>query len=270
METKQRNIVVIGFVALLAIIIFWSSTTVNINSGELGVKFDRFRGLQKDKVFGQGFYIKAPWNEIFVYDVRIKEGTTNLEVLSRNGLTIKMEVSYWYKPLNDKIGYLHDEIGPMYHDKVIAPAMRSAAREVIGKYLPEELYSSKREVIEDEIFQRTMASIGNKHVILDDVLIRDVSLPRTLQDAIEKKLKQEQSALEYEFRLQQAELEAQRLEIEAEGKARANKIVEASLTDRILRDKGIEATRKLSESPNAKVVVIGGGKDGLPIILGNQ
>jgi prohibitin 1 len=270
METKSRNIIVIAFVALLAIVIFWSSTTVSIDSGQLGVKFDRFKGLQKDKIFGQGFYLKAPWNEIFVYDVRLKEGNTNLEVLSRNGLTIRMEVSYWYRPINDKVGYLHDEIGPLYHDKVIAPAMRSAAREVIGKYLPEELYSSKREVIEDEIFQRTMASISNKHVLLDDVLIRDVALPKSLQDAIEKKLKQEQAALEYEFRLQQAEKEAERLKIEATGKAAAFKIVNESLTDRILREKGIEATEKLAQSPNSKIVVIGSGKDGLPIILGNN
>jgi len=270
METKSRNIIVIAFVALLAIVIFWSSTTVNINSGELGVKFDRFRGLQKDKIYDQGFYLKAPWNDIFVYDVRIKEGTSSLEVLSRNGLTIKMEVSYWYKPINDKVGYLHDEIGPMYHDKVLAPAIRSAAREVIGKYLPEELYSSKREVIEDEIYQRTMSSIKDKHVSLDDILIRDVSLPRSLQEAIEKKLKQEQSALEYEFRLQQAEQEAERQRIEANGKATANKIIEASLTERILKEKGIEATERLANSPNSKVIVIGGGKDGLPLILGNQ
>jgi prohibitin 1 len=101
-------------------------------------------------------------------------------------------------------------------------------------------------------------------------LVRDVTLPSTIKDAIERKLRQEQESLEYEFRLEKASKEAQRQIIEAQGKADANKLLSASLTDKILQDKGIEATLKLAESPNAKVVVIGSGKDGMPIILGNQ
>ena len=100
--------------------------------------------------------------------------------------------------------------------------------------------------------------------------MRDVTLPSTIKDAIERKLRQEQESLEYEFRLEKASKEAQRQIIEAQGKADANKLLSASLTDKILQDKGIEATLKLAESPNAKVVVIGSGKDGMPIILGNQ
>ena len=94
-------------------------------------------------------------------------------------------------------------------------------------------------------------------------------MPKTLQDAIENKLKQEQMSLEYEFKLEQAEKEAQRQIIEAEGKAKANRILSASLTTNVLKDKGIEATIKLSESPNSKVVVVGAGENGLPLILGN-
>ena len=101
-------------------------------------------------------------------------------------------------------------------------------------------------------------------------LIRDVTLPPTIKEAIERKLKQEQESLEYEFRLVTADKEAQKQRIEAQGKADANKILSASLNDRILQDKGIEATMMLAESPNSKVIVIGSGKDGLPLILGNQ
>ena len=100
--------------------------------------------------------------------------------------------------------------------------------------------------------------------------MRDVSLPSTIKEAIERKLKQEQESLEYEFRLAKATKEAERQRIESEGKAAANRILSASLTDMILKEKGIQATVKLAESPNSKVVVVGSGDDGLPIILGNN
>ena len=95
-------------------------------------------------------------------------------------------------------------------------------------------------------------------------------MPNAIKTGIENKLVQEQEALEYEFRLQKAEQEAERQRIDADGKARANRILSASLTDRILQEKGIEATLKLAESPNAKVVVIGSSENGLPIILNNN
>ena len=131
------------------------------------------------------------------------------------------------------------------------------------------MYSTKRETIEDEIFEKTLVALQIKNINLDAVLIRDVTLPQTLQNAIEKKLKQEQEALEYDFKLEKARKEAERVEIEARGKARANEILNASLTTNVLKDKGIEATVKLAESPNSKVVVVGSGEDGLPLILGN-
>ena len=102
------------------------------------------------------------------------------------------------------------------------------------------------------------------------MLIRDVGLPEKLKQAIERKLEQEQSSLEYEFRLTRAEKEAERQRIEAEGKAAANRILSQSLTDKVLKDKGIEATLRLAESPNSKVIVVGGGGEGLPLILGNN
>ena len=163
---------------------------------------------------------------------------------------------------------MHDDLGVNYHENIIIPEIRSVTREVIGDYLPEELYSTKREVIEDEIYERTKISLASKNLLLDAVLIRDVTLPKTLQDAIDNKLKEEQISLEYDFKLVQAEKEAQKQIIEAEGKAKANRILSASLTDNILRDKGIEATLKLSQSENTKIVVVGSPEDGLPLILG--
>ena len=132
------------------------------------------------------------------------------------------------------------------------------------------MYSTKRDAIQDEIFAETKKILDEEYIQLNRVLVRDVTLPPTIKDAIERKLKQEQESLEYEFRLEKAEKEAERQRIEAEGKAAANRILSASLTDKILQEKGIQATLELSKSPNSKMVIIGSGQDGLPLILNNN
>ncbi len=262
---------ILALFALIFVIGLSNSLFVTINPGEKGVLFKRFGGgLQVDKVYTQGFHVIAPWNDMIVYDLRIQEAFEKMSVLSKNGLTIAVELSYRYAPIGEKIGYLHDEIGPGYLDRIIMPEIRSATREVIGKYLPEELYSTKREAIQDEIFQRTSESIGEKYLTLDAVLIREVALPDKLKAAIEQKLEEEQLAFQFDFKLDRERKEAERKIIEAQAKADANKILNASLTDKILQDKGIEATLELAQSPNSKVVIVGGGDNGgLPLILGN-
>ena len=258
-----------AFAAFLLILVFSSRLFVKIESGEAGVQYDLVKGLKVDRVYDQGLKIIAPWNRMFVYSTRIQEDRSVMEVLSANGLTIRAELSYRYRPFQDKIGYLHNEVGENYHERIIIPEIRSATREIIGKYLPEELYSSKRDSIQTEIFVLAAERIKGKYIELDAVLIRDVGLPDKLKQAIERKLEQEQVSLEYEFRLTRAQKEAERQRIEAEGKAVANRLLSQSLTDKILRDKGIDATLKLAESPNSKVIVVG-GSDGLPLILGNN
>tara|TARA_Y100000994_G_scaffold242354_1_gene239188 strand:+ start:566 stop:1378 length:813 start_codon:yes stop_codon:yes gene_type:complete len=270
MNQQINPIAVFGLVATIFLLLFGTRITYTVGPGEKAVVFQRFGdGLDKENVKGQGFHFIAPWNEKYIYNVRIQEDLSIMEVLSKNGLTIKTELSYRYKPVDSKVGYVHDDLGIGYHENIIIPEIRSVTREVIGEYLPEELYSTKRETIEDEIYEKTKEALATKNLLLDAVLIRDVTLPPTLQDAIENKLKQEQMSLEYEFKIEQAEKEAQRQIIEAQGKAKSNKILSASLTDNVLRDKGIEATIKLAESPNTKVVVVGSSEDGLPLILGN-
>ena len=176
----------------------------------------------------------------------------------------------WYKPVTEELGRLHQEKGQNYLERIIQPAIRSAARSVVGQYTPEQLYSSKRDAIQEEIYAETKKIVEPQYVQLNEVLVRDVTLPATIKDAIERKLNQEQESLEYEFRLVTASKEAERQIIEAQGKADANRILSASLTYKILIDKGIEATIKLAESNNSKVVVIGSGESGLPLILGNN
>ncbi|WP_274475451.1 prohibitin family protein [Mangrovimonas aestuarii] len=256
----------------IAIIIIIAKSAVTIGSGEAGVLYKTFGGgVVTDKPpLGEGFHVVAPWNKVHIYEVRRQEIFEKMKVLSSNGLDIQLDASAWYKPQYNELGKLHQEIGEGYLDRIILPTIRSAARSVVGRYTPEQLYSSKRDAIQKEIFDETKKILDNQYIVLDEVLVRDVTLPSTIKEAIERKLRQEQESLEYEFRLEKAQKEAQRQRIEAQGKADANKILSASLTDKILQDKGIEATVKLSESQNSKVIVIGSGDSGMPIILGNQ
>ena len=259
------------FIAAVIFMILTSTTFITINPGQKGVLFKKFSGgLEKDKIYDQGFHVIAPWNDLIIYDVRINEGNDELDVLSKNGLPIKISLSYRYAPIGDKIGYLHDEVGSNYLSRIVEPEIKAATREVIGEYLPEELYSSKREAIQVEIFSRTQEAVSKKYVDVDAVLISSVQLPQKLKDAIEQKLQEEQLSFEYEYKLDRERKEAERKIIEAQAKADANRILDASLTDKILKDKGIEATLELAASPNSKVVIVGGGGDGLPLILGNQ
>jgi regulator of protease activity HflC (stomatin/prohibitin superfamily) len=259
-------------ITAIILVVVISKSTLTIDSGQAGVLYKTFGdGVVTDQPpLGEGFHFIAPWNRVFIYEVRQQEVFEQMNVLSSNGLDIKLDASAWFQPVYQDLGKLHQEKGDQYKQRVLLPAIRSAARSVVGRYTPEQLYSSKRDAIQAEIFEETKAIVGAQYIQLNDILVRDVTLPSTIKDAIERKLRQEQESLEYEFRLEKASKEAQRQIIEAKGKADANRLLSASLTDKILRDKGIEATLKLSESANSKIVVIGSGKDGMPIILGNQ
>ena len=126
-------------------------------------------------------------------------------------------------------------------------------------------------MIQKEIFDETKTLLDKQYIQLGkEILLRDVTLPPTIKAAIEKKLRQEQEFLEYEFTIQKAQKEAERQKIDAEGKAAANRILNASLTDNVLKEKGIQATLELAKSNNSKVVIVGSGKSGMPIILGNK
>ena len=258
---------------VLALMIFASKSSINIGYGEAGVLFRTFGGgvVTDAPPLGEGFHIIAPWNRVYVYNVKQQEFFEgNMQVLSSNGLEISLDVSVLYQPNIDRLGLLHKTKGENYVNIVLIPQIRAVARSVVGRYTPEQLYSTKRDAIQNEIFEETQKNVESQHIQVNAVLVRDVTLPMAIKEAIERKLRQEQEALEYEFRLAKAKQEAERQRIDAEGKARANKILSASLTSKILQEKGIEATLKLSESPNSKVIVIGGGDTGMPIILGNN
>ena len=245
---------------------------VTVGSGEAGVLYKIFGGgvVTDEPPMGEGFHLVLPWNKVFIYEVRQQEVFEKMNVLSSNGLDIKLEASAWFQPKYEELGKLHQEKSEAYNQRILLPAIRSAARSVVGRYTPEQLYSTKRDAIQQEIYVETKKIVDDQYIQLNEVLVRDVTLPPSIKEAIERKLKQEQESLEYEFRLVTAAKEAEKQVIEAQGKADANRILAASLTPNILRDKGIEATLMLAQSPNAKIVVVGSGKDGLPLILGNN
>lgn len=269
---KNRNVplIIAGIVLLLVLIVFYRSS-VTIEEGKAGVLYKQFGGgtVTSEPALEEGFHIIAPWNKVIKYDIRKLEQRMEMTVLSKNGLDITVEVSVLYKPDASKLGMLHKKIGSNYLNVVVEPQVKSATREVIGKYDPEELYASKRDLIQGEIFKSSVSVMKEQYVILDNILIRNIELPQTIKTAIENKLKQEQASKEYEFKLTKQLKEAERIKIEAQGKADANRILNASLSENLLREKGIQATLELANSPNSKVVVVGSGKDGLPLILGN-
>jgi len=253
-------------------IVIISKSTEIIGSGKGGVLYETLgEGVVTDEpALGEGFHWVAPWNRVIIYEVRQQTISDRMDVLSVNGLEIKVDATVWYQPDENNLGKLHKEKGEAYKERILSPAIGDAAREVVGRYTPEQLYSSKRAIIQKEILEETQNRVADQYIKINKVLVKDINLPPTIKDAIERKLKQEQEALEYEFRLEKARKEAERQKIDAEGKATANKILNESLTDKILKEKGIQATLELSKSPNAKVVVVGSGKDGMPLILGNQ
>ncbi len=271
-EINFKKVVPIAIIVIIVIILiaFGSRMTTTIEGGHAGVLFKTFGGgIDTTQTYGEGFHLLAPWNKMYVYETRQQEISEDMNVLSSNGLEIKVDVSVWYQPNFSKLGLLHAKIGMDYLNRVVIPSLRASTRSVIGRYTPEQIYSTKRDIIQEEIFAEAKQLLDKKYVMLNQILIRSIVLPPTIKQAIESKLKQEQESLEYEFKLEKAEKEAKRQKIDAEGKATANRILSASLTDKILKEKGIEATLKLANSPNAKVIVIGSGKDGLPIILGD-
>jgi len=267
---KIRPWLFIG-IGLLLVIIFWSRITITIQPGYAGLLYHTFgKGIEPDETpMGQGFHVILPWNKVMVYEVRQREKSETLSVLSSNLLDIKLDVTLFFQPIFSELGNLEIERGHDYDNDVVIPVMRSVAREVLAQYLPEEINTTKRAAIEAKIISVCEEKLRENYVQLNDILIRNITLPDKLRASIEKKLQQEQESLEYEFKLTKEAKEAERKKIEAEGIQNFQRIVTQSITDKLLKWKGIEATETLSKSENAKIVIIGNSKDGMPIILGD-
>lgn len=241
-----------------------------VNPGERAIVFRPFgSGLDTTNIYNPGFNVVAPWNDFIIYNVKERKTEETLDVLDKNGLSINVEISVRFNPIPNKLPILHQQFGEDYVNQLIIPEVRSTVRQVMGNFTAEEIYSTRRAEVEQQIVDMTTKKLKDNSVETKAVLIRSINLPPQIKNAIENKLQQEQEALAYQFKLEKEKQEADRKRIEAEGEAKANNIINQSLTPNLLKMRGIEATLKLANSQNSKTVVIGSGSDGMPLILGN-
>ena len=267
----KNSYIIIGVVVLLVLLLFGNRMFVILDPGERGVIFRPYSsGLDRDNVYVEGFHIIAPWNQMFMYNVKEQQREETMDVLDKNGLSISMDVTVRFNPTYLNIGFLHERFGVNFINTLVVPEVRSSVRQVAGRYTAEEIYSTKRSEVETSIITETKEVLSENFIDMKALLIRSINLPPQIKGAIEDKLKTEQEALAYKFRLDREKSEAERKRLEAQGISDFNKIISASLTDKILKQRGIEATLELAKSTNSKVVVVGAGKDGLPLILGNN
>ncbi|MFT4680205.1 MAG: regulator of protease activity HflC (stomatin/prohibitin superfamily) [Flavobacteriales bacterium] len=264
---KLRGYIIAGVIILVAIL-FVKNTFVILQPTERGVVFKKYTsGLDTEHVLTEGLNLVAPWNDVIKFEIAEQQIEETMDVLSQDGLAISIDVSLRFRLIPGSVGYLYKAFRTDYISNLVRPELRSAVRRTVGQYTPEEMYSTKRQEIETLIEDNTRKILANNHIELKALLFRSIKLPTAIQKSIEEKLSADQEAQKYSYLIEQEKKEAERRRIDAEGKAAANLILSASLTDKILREKGILATEKLATSPNSKIIVIGGGGDGLPIIL---
>lgn len=263
--------IVLGVILIFVLAGLSSSIFYKIGAYERAIIFYPFgNGLDKEHIIEPGTHMKAPWNEVVVYEVAEMSSDETMDINDKSGLPIHVDVTVRYYPMHDKIGHIHEKFTKNYVTRLVIPEVRSVARQVMARFTAEEIYSTKRAEVENSIKLETEKILNANYVNATAVLIRSIKLPDQIRIAIENKLQQEQEALAYQYRLDKEKSEAERKRIAAEGEARANNILTNSLSDKLLTMRGIEATLELSKSPNTKVIVVGAGKDGLPLILGNN
>ena len=266
---KTMSLTILMLIIIMIFVFFWSYIVITIQPGQAGILFGRFSGTQIDRIYDEGLHIISPLDTLYIYEVRKQIAFHEFDVISIKGLSIHISLAIRYRPEYELLGILHQSIGPDYLDRVIVPQIESVMRKQLGNYTAEEIYTNEKGLLTQAILT-ALEEVGRNYVVVEDIIIRSINLPEDIVTSIEDKLKQEEIMKSYEFRTKIAIREAERLKIEAQGIDTYQKIVDASLTEAILLNKGIEATQNLAMSNNTKIVVIGSGKNGLPIILGSD
>ncbi len=264
---KWPYLVMMGLVTTLVVLVLWQRTVIRIGAGEGGVLYRVFAGgTVTERVYTEGLHLIWPFNEMTIYDTRVQIVHHEFDVLTNRGLPVHLALAVRFRPIFELLGVLHQNVGPDYADKIILPQIESVLRKGLGNHTPEEIYTNKDYLL-NRLIAQAIEEIGQKFVVVDDIIIRSVALPEDVKAAIEDKLVEEQKFLTYTFRLKTEEQEAQRKRIESGGIRDYAKALAEGMNENVLKWKGIEATKELAASENAKIVVIGSGKDGLPIIL---
>lgn len=229
--------------------------------------------------YSEGMRVIWPWDRMAIYNIRLQQVSHVYDVLTSDGLDVKTEITIRWKPIEEDLGKLHRDVGPAYADTLIVPLVGAYAREEIARHEADALYSPARLEIQEAIRAKTKRALMSRYypetnresyVIVEDVLIRSVVLPKEVRAAIEEKVVQKHLADSYRYRLERESQEAERKSIEAAGIQRFQTALNGSVSDGYLKLRGIEATLELAKSQNAKIVVIGSGRDGVPVILGGM
>jgi len=255
----------LGFIGFILVILLFSAIT-RVDSGAVGVL--TLFGKVTGEVLPAGIHLINPLKTNHELSVRTQELKETASVPSSEGLVINLDTSLIYHLDPDKASEVFRTIGPNYVMVLIEPNLRSAIREATASHSANALYSGEREMVAKQIVTQLSNQVGQRGVVVESILLRDIQLPNTLRASIELKQQAEQEALAMSFRLQKETQEAQRKRIEAQGISDFQRIVAQGISSQLLEWKGIEATESLAKSPNAKIVVIGSGKNGLPLILG--
>jgi len=254
--------IVFALLFLFIAVYLWERIIIIIYPGEAGVMYSLFLGgTVVDKVYGEGIHFILPYNEMYIYNCRVQHVAHRFFVLTKNGLNVQIDISIRYYPEYDLLAVLHKRIGQDYVQIVVIPEIESVLRKVIGQRNAEDIYTTEKAFLETSL-NEAIKRLERKFIIIDDVIIKRITLPEAVDQSIQKKLEQKHLADAYKFILIKEQKEIERKELEANG---LNKL-SAALNSKVLQWMGIKASLELAKSNNAKVIIIGGGKSGLPII----
>ncbi|MFQ5925985.1 MAG: prohibitin family protein [Terriglobia bacterium] len=255
-------------IAVFALLILLVASIAYVPAGHVGVLvlFGRVTG----DVLPEGTHLVNPLKRNHTVSVRTQELQEKASVPSKEGLIVTLDTSLLFRLNAQSADVVFRTIGPNYVNVVVVPNLRSAIRSVTAANSANALYTGEREMVAQKIAAELKRELEERGVVIESVLLRDVQLPQMLKQAIEAKQQAEQEALRMTFVLQREKQEAERKRVEAAGIRDFQRIVAQGISQQLLTWKGIEATEKLASSANAKVVVIGSGRGGLPIILGGQ
>ena len=252
----------------IAILIALSQFFTVIPAGHVGV-IDFF-GNVSDQTLLPGVNFVNPLANVIKFDARTQEIKEEMSVPSKEGLTVQLEMSLLYSLSFQNANKIYKSVGEDYVDKILIPQFRSVVRGVTSKYEARALYTAERERLAKQMEDELNSLVGPRGITIESAPLRKITLPPGLTASIEEKLKAEQESQRMEFVLTREKQEAERKRIEAKGIADFQEIVSKGISEQLLKWKGIEATEKLANSQNSKVIVIGSGKEGLPIILGGD
>jgi regulator of protease activity HflC (stomatin/prohibitin superfamily) len=254
----QLAILVVLFFVLMASI-------TSIPTGNVGVLtlFGRVTG----DVLPEGIHMINPLKSVEKLSVQTQSVKESANVPSNEGLILALDTSLLFRLDKSMAAQVYQTVGADYAEKIVEPTLRAAIRASTSAHSANALYTNARELVQQQIQDELKSQLAPRGVIVENVLLRDVQLPAMLKSSIEAKQQAEQDALRMSFILQKEKQEAERKRIEAQGIADFQKIVATGISPQLLEWKGIEATEKLAASANAKVVIIGNPKNGLPLVL---